>query len=136
MANEKPLFTHSFVAASDMSSSSAQYRFVTLAANGRAHLCAATTNVVLGVLQNQPALGEVAEVMLIGVSKVRVGAADIASGALVGTGADGRALTLAVGTTGTAQYVAGRVIDAVASEDNDGALVSVLVNTMAPTRAV
>lgn len=139
MATQKPLLPHSFVAASDMSASSVQYRFVTLTNSGLARLCTATTDIPIGVLQNSPLLGEVAEVCLIGISKLRIGAADIVSGSLVGTDALGRGITLPVGTTGTAQYVVGRVIDTALDSlagDNDGSLVTALINALTPNRAV
>lgn len=85
-------------AAADLSAQ--QYRFVTLDANGRAAVTTATTDKVIGVLQNKPsALGQTAEIVVIGVTKMSADAAiAIADG--LATSVDGQA---AVDNTGTAR---------------------------------
>lgn len=134
MAFEIPVQILSFTAASDMSAASCQFAFVEQASNGDVHLCNAATDIPLGVLQNTPQRGQTAEVCVLGVTKVRVGATDITSaGGLLGTDATGRAATYVAGGTGTATFIVGRVI-AIDATNNDGALVTALVNCANPAR--
>lgn len=128
MAFEKPLFIQSFTCASDMSASSQQYILVKLDSSGQAHPCTAVTDKPIGVLQNQPALGELAEVMVMGITKLRAGATDLAVEAVLGVDTTSRGAALTAGTgASTTSYVVGRVIHVDAS-DNDGALVTALIN--------
>lgn len=122
---DKFLTTHSFNCASDMSASSVQYSFVRLVASGVA-LCTAETDIPVGVLQNSPVLGEAAVVAIAGISKLRVGAANVAVGNRVGTSATARALALTAGTS-TGFYVAGQVVDVDATA-NAGAIVTAAIN--------
>lgn len=75
MAIEKSILKMSFTAAEDLSSY--QYRFVTQygMSNTTVGLMNAATDIPLGILQNAPAAGELAEVMLLGVSKCVANAA-------------------------------------------------------------
>lgn len=121
---DKFLVTHTFNCASDMSASSVQYSFVKLVATGVA-LCTAETDVPAGVLQNSPALGEAAVVAISGITKLKVGASNVAVGNRVGTSATARALALTAGTS-TGFYVAGQVLDIDATA-NAGAIVTAAV---------
>jgi len=69
MAVENPVLTMSFTAAEDLSTH--QFRFVTQYGftNTTVGLMNAATDLPLGILQNAPTSGQVAEVMLLGVSK-------------------------------------------------------------------
>lgn len=107
MAYEIPLFTHTFVAGSDLSSS--QYKFVKINSSGQAVSVAAATDQPLGILQNAPASGGTAEVMMAGISKVQ-GDADLAKGNQIGTSADGQAAAYVHGTD-TTSYIVGVVLD-------------------------
>ena len=118
---DKFLVTHSFNCASDMSASSVQYSFVKLVATGVA-LCTAETDVPVGVLQNNPVIGEAAVVALSGITKLKVGASNLALGNRVGTSATARALPLVAGTS-TGFYAVGQVIEVDATA-NAGAVVT------------
>jgi hypothetical protein len=136
MAYEIPVQILSFTAASAMSAATNQFCFVELASNGKVHLANATTDVPIGVLQNLPGLGEVAEVMVLGVTKVRVGGTDISAPGLIGTDATARAAVYVTAGTGTASFIVGRVIEVGGTTNNDGALVTALINCANPGRGV
>lgn len=82
-------------AATDLSA--LQYTAVT-AASGKATASTAATDKAIGILQNKPTAGENAEVMVIGVSKWKAGAALATQGTLVTSGAGGKALAVAAAT--------------------------------------
>jgi len=126
MATQQSLTCITLEAGADLSS--AQYKMVKLSA-GKAVLCAAATDVPVGVLQNKPASGEAATVCISGASKVLAGGT-IASGDLVGTDASGTADTKIAGTD-TTEYVVGRALVGGAS----GEILTALINTEAPHRA-
>lgn len=75
------------VAGADLSA--AQYRFVKLDGDSVV-LCAGTTDLPVGVLQNAPLSGEHAEVMISGITPVKAVAAGLAAGAKLATNAVGR----------------------------------------------
>lgn len=134
MAFEKPLLIHSFTAASDMTAASQQFCLVKFAAASDTVLpCTAVADLPIGVLQNLPRQGEQAEVMVLGVTKIRVDATDItdvsATSGLLGVSASARATVLGAPGVGaqTTQYLIGRVIN-VDATDNDGALATALIN--------
>lgn len=110
--------------------SSKQYHLVKLAANKTVAVCAAVTDVPIGVLQNTPAAGQAAEVTIIGISKV-VADANLATTDLIGTSADGQAAKKTPGTD-TTNYVIGQVL-----EENTaaGGLITAVINCAAPARA-
>lgn len=138
MAFEKPLLVHSLTAASALTASSAQYTFVKQLSNGQVVACAAVTDMPIGVLQNSPDANEQAEVMLVGITKVRVGGTDISgvSAAFLGIDSAGRAAILVPGTgASTTSYVLGRILH-VEGSDNDGALVTAAVNCINITRCL
>lgn len=86
-----------------------QYKFVKLNADNQVILCAAATDIPLGVLQNKPdASGKAAEVCCIGVTKVSSDAA-LTAGWLIGTSVDGQGDRKIAGTD-TTEYVVGHVI--------------------------
>lgn len=129
MAFEQPLFKLTGLkAGADLSGK--QFYFVKLSAADTVAVCAAATDVPIGILQNKPASGEIAEVMCVGVSKVSADAA-LSVGNLVGTSADGQADAKTVGTD-TTEYVCGQVLTATS---NAGELASVAINCLAPHRA-
>ena len=82
-----------FEAAGDLSSS--QYKLVKLDANGKVVIVAATTDIPVGVLQNSPASGGTASVLVCGVSKVSADAA-INEGVMLKTSADGQVTTISM----------------------------------------
>lgn len=106
MAFEIPGFQHSFVAGGDLSSS--QFKFVKLNSSGQVVDVSGNTDNPIGILQNAPASGGVAVVMLAGISKVQ-GDGNLAKGDMVGTSADGQAATYVHGTD-TTKYIVGQVL--------------------------
>lgn len=128
MAYEKPVWVESFPAAADYSAAGNQYKFVKLNANGEAEICSATTDEVLGVLQNRPnnAKGQLAEVMIVGISKVSSDAA-LAVGDVIGTSADGEAAVYVHGVDNT-KYLVGKVVLASAAAHG---YASALINCLA-----
>ena len=137
MAFEKPILIQTFTAASTMSAASQQFILVKLdsSADAKCHPCTAVTDIPIGVLQNLPAVGELAEVMVLGVSKVRVGATDLSAGVQICTDTTSRAAVYTPGTTSSNAYNIGRVISLDAT-DNDAALVTCLVNCINLNRAL
>lgn len=116
------------VAGGDLSSS--QYKFVKLNASGQAVICAAATDIPIGVLQNDPASGAEAEVLVSGGTKIVAGAA-IGEGAQIGTSATGKAVALVAGTD-TTKFVVGTIIT---ESGADGDIVTAVVNCANPGRA-
>ena len=91
MATEYPGLSRSYAANADLSAK--QFFCMKLGTTaGQIAICAATSDFMLGILQNKPAAaGRAAEVMTLGWSKADVAAAtDIAINDLLGTDANGR----------------------------------------------
>lgn len=115
------------VAGADLSA--AQYKFVKLNSSGQAVLCAAATDVPIGVLQNAPISGQEAEVLIVGGTKIVAGAAITLPNA-IGTDSSGKAVALA--TSDTTKYVVGSLITASAADAN---VVTAVINCANATRA-
>ena len=128
MAIEIPGRQLSFEAGEDLSAK--RFYFLKLHTDGTVLLCAADTDNPIGILQNTPNVGEMATVMVDGVSKV-VGGENLALGALVGTSSAGKALTYAHGTD-TTKYIVGRVI---VENSADGGVASIAFSCLALARA-
>lgn len=73
MAIENPVLVKGYKAHEDLSNH--QFHFVVLQDNESVRLMDAATDVPIGVLQNAPAIGETAEVMIMGVSKLKMNGA-------------------------------------------------------------
>jgi hypothetical protein len=110
--------------------SAKQYYFVKLNADNQVIVCAAATDIPAGVLQNNPANGDAAEICVVGETKIS-GDADLDAGHLIGTSADGQADRKIAGTD-TTEYIVGQV-----KEGNGaaGGLVTAFVNCASPSRA-
>lgn len=93
MAFEIPGFTYSRPADADHRAN--QFRCMVLAADGDAALAGANVRII-GILQNDPNIGEAATVQRDGISKAEAGAA-FAIAALLATDATGRLVTAAGG---------------------------------------
>lgn len=117
------------VAAADLSA--LQYTFVKLDSTGKAAACSALTDKPIGVLQNSPAAGQEAEVVVIGGTKVKAGAA-ITEGAAVKTSAAGLAIPLTVGTDIT-HYLVGQCLVEVAAS---GEITTAVINCASAGRGV
>ena len=86
--------TRTFVAGEDLSS--AQFKFVTLEADGQIDLADAAGERALGVLLNKPTSGKAATVAMTGKVMVEAGAA-VTAGDEIQTDATGDAITAAAG---------------------------------------
>ncbi|MCA9898496.1 MAG: hypothetical protein KC433_09920 [Anaerolineales bacterium] len=117
-----------FTASADLSGK--QFYFVKLSGAGTVTVCAAATDVPIGVLQNKPTSGQAAEVMMLGISKVSSDAA-LSRGNLIGTSGDGQADAKTPGTD-TTEYVVGQVIEASTAA---GGLATAAINCLNPVRA-
>ena len=130
MAVETPGFTLSFEAGADLSAK--QYHFVKLnGANGRSVVaCSGATDRPVGVLQNDPTSGQMATVMVTGITQL-VADADLAAGDTIGTSADGQAAVYAAGTD-TTKYIVGWVRD---PNTAAGGIITAVINCFIPGRA-
>lgn len=127
MAWEGPGIDVSLEAGGDLSAK--QFYFVKLNSSGQAIVCAATTDIPIGVVQNAPASGGTALVRLCGVSKVNSDA-DLTKGNLVGTAADGQAAAYVNGTD-TTKYIVGHVLEDSAAA---GGLSTIAFSCLSPNR--
>ena len=84
-----------------------QYKFVKMSGEKTVTVCAAATDLPIGVLQNAPDSGEEAEVTGFGVTKL-IGTADLNYGDRIGTSSGGHAVAKTAGTT---DYIVGEVIN-------------------------
>ena len=101
----------SFIAAADYSTTG-QYRFVYISSANTVTLCGAGT-MPIGILQNNPAAGEIANVMLLGTSRLSMSAA-AAVMARLESAANGQGVT----TTTDTDSVAAIVIEAATAGDD------------------
>ena len=113
--------TVSASAGSDLSAS--QYRLVKLTADNTVDLCDGITDVPFGVLQNKPASGRAASIMLAGISKLEAGAS-LSAGDIIACAADAQA-QVAVAT----QHVAGQVIAGSSADE----ICTAAINCLAPS---
>lgn len=81
-----------------------QYRAVKLSGDNSVIICAAATDVPIGILQNKPGIGEEATVCAIGVTKID-GDADLDAGNLISTSSDGQ-----LQVSASTDYTCGQVI--------------------------
>ena len=112
-----------FTASADLSAK--QYHFVKMSGNNTVTVCAAITDIPIGVLQNTPSSGQAASVCLFGITKV-VADGTLAAGNVIGTSADGQADAIAAGTD-TTVYTMGIALNAAAA----GETVEMFVNATA-----
>jgi hypothetical protein len=116
------------VAGADLSSK--QYLFVKLNTSGQAVICDGATDSPIGVLQNDPASGEEASVLVVGGTKLVAGAA-INPGVKIGTSATAKADAKVAGTD-TTEYTVGVVLLGSAA---DGDIITAVINCASPNRA-
>ena len=103
----------SLVAGGDLSSS--QYRFVKLNSSGQVIAVAAATDRPIGVLQNSPASGGVAEVLISGGTKLVLGGT-VTEGGIVSPSSTGTAVAIVAGTD-TTKYICGTALTEGASAE-------------------
>lgn len=114
------------VAGADLSS--AQYKFVKIS-SGNAVVCAAATDRPIGVLQNAPASGQEAEIVVVGGTKVIAGGS-ITAGAAIGTNGSALAAAKTVGTD-TTHYIAGTALSGGSANE----VISAIIDCAAAGRA-
>lgn len=110
--------------------SAKQFYLVKMTADNTVGVCAAVTDIPIGVLQNAPTSGETAEVCALGVCKIS-GDADLDVGQVIGTSSDGQAQTVVPGTE-TTVYIVGQVIQ---GNSAAGGIATVAINCLSPARA-
>lgn len=120
-----------YTATTDLSA--LQYTFVKLDSAGQVVAVAAATDIPVGVLQNAPTAGKIAEVLVVGGTKL-IASAAIALPALIGTTSAGRAVKLAAGTD-TTKYILGQAEGEQGIAAANGDVISVFVNCITPARA-
>ena len=119
------------VAGTGMSGASAQYKFVKFSADNTVVLCAATTDIPAGVLQepvyvsNSVSAGDAIDVVYCGQTLVQAGAS-ITAGTPISTNASGQAQAAVAG-----QYVVGVAVN-VAGATTAGTLITAVINCAAP----
>ena len=109
-----------FTASADLSAK--QFHFVKMSGNNTVTVCAAITDVPIGVLQNKPESGESAVVCVLGISKV-VADGTLAAGDLIGSSADGQADAIAAGTD-TTVYTMGQALNAASAGETVEAFIN------------
>jgi hypothetical protein len=121
----------SYTAAADLSA--LQYQFVKFNSSGGVVAIAAVTDIPAGVLQNQPKSGQIAEVLIVGGTKLKASAA-IALPALLGVDTTGRGKKIAAGTD-TTQYIVGFADGEQGIAGATGDIIAAVVNCASPARA-
>lgn len=122
------------IAGTGLTGNTVQYKFVKLSADGTVVLCAAATDIPIGVIQAPVgATGDPADVTVVGQTMLQADAA-LTAGMLIGTSSDGQADAKTVATDST-EYVVGAVISAAGGASNAGNLVSAVINCANPHRA-
>lgn len=99
-----------------------QHYFVKIGSTGFV-ICASATDNPSGVLQNNPAANQVAEVLVLGLTKLVAGASSISIGDKIGTDASGTAVPLVHGTD-TTKYPVGEAYSACATGETFTAFVN------------
>lgn len=122
MATDSPVvLQRTYTAGADLSGQ--QYRFVKMNTSGAIVPIAAVTDRPLGVLQNNPASGQAAVVMSIGITKLYAGG-NITPSDGISTSAAGLALTVNLAAT-TPIIIAGTAL----STGTNGAVITAMVST-------
>jgi len=117
----------SLVAGADLSSS--QYKFVKLNSSGQVIAVAAATDRPIGVLQNAPASGGVAEVLVSGGTKLVLGGT-VTEGQIVSPSSTGAGVTITVGTD-TTKYICGTAL----TEGASGEIITAVIACSSAGRA-
>lgn len=123
----QPLKYSGLIAGAGLTPTTAQYRFVKFSADNTVVLCAATTDIPCGVLQ-EPAVatGEPVEVVYGGETMLQADTS-LTAGGLISTSADGQAAAAVAGA-----YTVGTVVN-VAGATTAGTLITAVVACAAPT---
>lgn len=105
-------------------------RFVKWAADGKVDLVDALTDQPCGVLLSYGAAGEMVEIGIVGIFKVRAGAALATVGTPIKAAADAEAIAITLGTDAT-HFIAGHTLEAASGA---GSRIACAVNLAAPAR--
>jgi|SRR6185369_3078460 len=100
-------------AAADLSAK--QFYIVKVTAANAVNLTTAAGEAALGILQNKPKSGEVADVMAIGISKVKIGTGGLTAGAQYEAAADGTAIAVTTAKVGLGTVLTGGAANELAS---------------------
>lgn len=117
----------SLVAGADLSSS--QYKFVKLNSSGQVIAVAAATDRPIGVLQNNPASGGVAEVLVSGGTKLVLGGT-VTEGGIVSPNSSGAGVAIVAGTD-TTKYICGTAL----TEGASGEIITAVIACASASRA-
>lgn len=117
----------SLVAGGDLSSS--QYKFVKMNSSGQVVAVAAATDRPVGVLQNNPASGGVAEVLVTGGTKLVLGGT-VTEGAIVSPSSTGAGVAIVAGTD-TTKYICGTAL----TEGASGEIITAVIACSSAGRA-
>lgn len=126
MAREQAGFQMSINAGESLTA--CQYKFVKISANNTVVMGTDLTDIPCGVLQNNPPNGAAAEIMVSGITKLKVGAGgSVAASNLIGCDAEGCAVVVDPDGTNDYYYV-GQVIEGASA----GELCTALINCATP----
>ena len=117
----------SLVAGGDLSSS--QYKFVKLNSSGQVIAVAAATDRPIGVLQNSPASGGTAEVLVSGGTKLVLGGT-VTEGGIVSPSSTGAGVAIVAGTD-TTKYICGTAL----TEGASGEIITAVIACASASRA-
>lgn len=106
-----------------------QYKAVKISGNNTVTVCAAVTDIPVGILQNTPNTGQAAEVCVAGVTKINADAA-LTAGQVIGSSADGQLAPYVAGTD-TTKYSVGQVLSPAGAA---GELATAIVSCAQPSR--
>lgn len=125
MALELPLMSvPGIIAGEDLTA--AQFNFVTLDSDGDAVLVDGANQTVFGILQNEPDTGEQCEIMVAGISKVKVDGSGFDAGDPIICDANAEAGTVSVSDNTEAHQVLGVGYDDASAD----AIGSIMFNTL------
>lgn len=106
MPVEQRIYNIGFLtAAADLSAK--QYRCVKVTADEKVNIATAAGEAILGVLQNKPVAGDVADVGALGVTKIIAGVGGLAAGKQWETAADGSGIEVAAAKVGLGTIIKG-----------------------------
>lgn len=117
----------SLIAGGDLSSS--QYKFVKLNSSGQVIAVAAATDRPIGVLQNNPASGGTAEVLVSGGTKLVLGGT-VTEGGIVSPSSTGAGVAIVAGTD-TTKYICGTAL----TEGASGEIITAVIACASASRA-
>lgn len=128
MANTDPQYRiPGLTASADLSAK--QFHWVKMSGDYTVTVCAAVTDVPIGVLQNKPESGQEATVAWLGVTKI-VADETLTAGAVIGSSSDGQAQIVVLGTE-TTVHAMGQVLKGASS----GGYATAIISCAAPNRA-